>query len=78
MNINRNRNRNAKNLFKTSHAALILNRFSTSVFMFPLMFVICKIPDTSMDTAQVDLQNDSILTNSPILSMKMMIFCATK
>ena len=42
-NINGNINTNVKNLFKTSHAALILNRFFTFVFMFPFMFVIRKV-----------------------------------
>ena len=32
-----------KNLFKTSHVALILNRFFTFVFMFPSMFEIRKL-----------------------------------
>ena len=37
-------NTNVTNLFKTSHAALILNRFFRFVFMFLFMFVICKLP----------------------------------
>ena len=42
--INGNINTNVKNLFKTSYAALILNKFFTFVFMFPFMFVIRKFP----------------------------------
>ena len=41
----RNINTNEKNLFKTSHVALILNRLFTFVFMFPFMFVIRKLPN---------------------------------
>ena len=43
--INRNIYTNIKFLFKTSHAVLIVNRNFTSVFMFPFMFVICKLPN---------------------------------
>ena len=39
-NINGNINTNVKNLFKISAAWLVLNRFFTFVFMFPLMFLI--------------------------------------
>ena len=44
-NINGNINTNVKFLFKTSHAALILNRNFTFVLMFPFMFVIRKLPN---------------------------------
>ena len=54
-NINGNINTNVKNLFKTSHAVLILNRFFMFVFMFPFMLVIRKLPNTYLQTGSLEI-----------------------
>ena len=64
-NINGNINTNVKNLFKTSHAALILNRFFTFVFMFPFMFVIRKVTNVLLEGLKRSLTIDCNILRIP-------------
>ena len=62
-NLNGNINWNAKNLFKTSHAALILNGFFTFVFMFPICFN-SQTPYYWLQTVHYNISDSLIYKNA--------------